>query len=261
MKAAKIELFHEWGSIQSLKCRLCLAELDLEWTSHRIDLAVFENLHADYLSINPLGLVPALRLGSEVITESSRINERLDAIAGRALLPGDEEDRARARRWTTLEDTVVHPAVRPPTFNLILKARVRAMPPGYLDAAMALHPVPARADAYRAAAAAPFDRAAIIASISIMRSVLQEMELALASSRWLAGENYSLADIGMTAFIDRLDRLAMETILNEYPLTRSWADMVRARPSFRTAQGPEWRRPDPLVDRALVAQLLASSNR
>lgn len=259
MTARPIELFHEWGSIQSLKCRICLAELGLDWTSHRINLATFENLRAGYLAINPLGLVPALRLGNEVINESSAINERLNAIADGALLPAGKHSLARVRHWTMLEDTVVHPAVRPPTFNLILKTRVKNMRPGYLETAMAGHPIAARADAYRAAATAPFDRTAVIGSIVIMRSVLLEMEKTLPNEEWLAGDTYSLADVAMTAFIDRLDRLAMEAILDEVPHTRSWAAKVRARPSFRIAQGPEWHRPDPLVDRALVAQLIAAA--
>ncbi|MDW5316934.1 glutathione S-transferase family protein [Rhizobium sp. PL01] len=259
MGAETIELFHEWGSIQSLKCRIGLAELDLPWISRRVDLAAFDNLQADYLSINPLGLVPALRCDDVVLVESSRINEWLNEIGNGALLPAGERGRESVRRWTAMEDNVVHPAVRPPTFNLILKARVQKLPPGHLETVMARHPVTARADAYRAAATAPIDRAAIIASIVTMRSVLLEMENALQDSEWLANDTYSLADVAMTAFIDRLDRLAMDTLLDAFPNTRLWAETVRTRPSFRIAQGPFGDRPDPLVDRRLVAELIAAA--
>lgn len=255
-----LELFHEWGSIQSFKVRLCLAELGLEWTSRRVDMAAFENLDAAYLDINPLGLVPTLRWQGTVIDESSVINELLNDLAeGSPLLPADPLARARARRWARVEDDVVHPAVRPPTFNLILKARVQRMQPGAFEAAIRNHPLPARAQAYRAAASAPFDRDAVIRSIRTLRDVIADMDTALRGSQWLAGATFSLGDAALAALVDRLDRLAMASLLTPYPHASAWAARIRARPSFATAQGPENARPDPLVDRHLVAGLLGAA--
>ncbi len=260
MHMGRIELFHEWGSIQSHKVRLCLAELDLPWISRRVDLAAFANLQADFLAINPLGLVPALRFGDEIVTESSRINERLNDLASGGLLPTAPDVRQRVRAWTSVADNVVHPAVRPPTFNLILKVRVQRLPAGALDAAMDRHPIAARADAYREAATAPIDCPAIIRSIATMKQVLTEMDGALSQRRWLAAETYTLADVAMSAFIDRLDRLAMSPLLDAVPNVHAWATKIRNRPSFPLAKGPETERPDPLVDCALVERLIAAAN-
>ncbi|WP_395446538.1 glutathione S-transferase family protein (plasmid) [Aminobacter sp. UC22_36] len=253
-----IELFHEWGSIQSFKVRMCLAELSLPWSSRRVDLSAFENLEAAYLAVNPRGLVPTLRWNGNVFDESSDINELLNDIADGAPLPTIEE-RARARSWTRYEDEVVHPAVRPPTFNLILKARVARLDRDYFAELMARHPLPARREAYLAAANAPFDRAAVLASIRTFRTVLERMETALAATSWLASDGFSLADVAMAAFVDRLDRLAMESLLAPLPRTADWAARIRTRPAFKTAQGPETARPDPLIDTGLVAALLAEA--
>jgi glutathione S-transferase len=252
-----IELFHEWGSIQSFKVRMCLAELGLPWTSQRVDLSRFENLDAAYLALNPKGLVPALRWNGNVFDESSDINELLDDIASGALLPVTLEERARARSWTRYEDEVVHPAVRPPTFNLILKARVIRLDRGDFAELMARHPLPTRRDAYLAAANAPFDRTAVLASVRTFRTVLERMETALTSTTWLASDNFSLADVAMAAFVDRLDRLAMEGLLTPFPLAAKWATRIRMRSAFAIAQGPDKTRPDPLIDIGLVAGLLA----
>jgi glutathione S-transferase len=259
MTAETIEIFHEWGSIQSLKCRICLAELGLPWISRRVDLAAFDNLQADYLFINPLGLVPALRCDDVVLVESSRINEWLNEIANGALLPAGERGRESVRRWTAMEDNVVHPAVRPPTFNLILKARVQKLPPGHLETVMARHPVTARADAYRAAATAPIDRAAIIASIVTMRSVLLEMENALQDSEWLA--KYLFARRCGDDSFHRSTWTGWQWRHCSMPFqTQSFGPKPYARrPSFRIAQGPFWDRPDPLVDRRLVAELITAA--
>ncbi|WP_378942170.1 glutathione S-transferase family protein [Mesorhizobium sp. ANAO-SY3R2] len=251
-----IELFHEWGSIQSFKVRLCLAELGLEWESRRVDLSRFDNLQPGYLAVNPQGLVPTLWWRGAAIDESSVINELLNELAGSPLLPGDPIERARARCWAQIEDRVVHPAVRPPTFNLILKARVAKLDRRFLEETMARHPVRERATAYIAAATAPVDRIAIIASIIGFRTIIADMERALTGSEWLAAETFSLADVAMAAFVDRLDRLAMECLFASFPHARHWAQRIRERPSFATAQGPENLRPDPLVDAALVAELI-----
>jgi len=256
---SEIELFHEWGSVQSFKVRMCLAELGLPWTSRRIDLSRFDNLAPAYLTVHPKGLVPALRWNDEVFVESSDINELLVDIGGGRLLPPSIEERARARSWARLEDEVVHPAVRPPTFNLILKARVAKIAPAEFAEMIARHPLPARRDAYLAAAHAPFDRAAVIASIRTFQDVLTKMELALTVREWLAADNFSLADVAMAAFVDRLDRLAMPALLTPFPKTSDWAARIRARPSFAAAQGPETTRPDALVDAGLVTALIAET--
>ncbi|HEV7306648.1 glutathione S-transferase family protein [Ensifer sp.] len=260
MREQPVELFHEWGSIQSFKVRICLAELGLAWVSRRIDLSRFENLEAGYLAIHPQGLVPALKIGSEVTTESSVINERLDRMAGGELLPEDADTRRRVRDWAAVEDTVVHPAVRPPTFNLILKPRLQRLSPAEIMAAMARHPLESRAEAYRQAAIAPVDVSAVIGSIVTFQSVLARMEIHLSQARWLAGGRFTLADVAMAAFIDRLDRLAMDGLLAPFPLAADWADRIRQRPSFAVAKGPEAARPDPLVDRHLVDRLMAAAD-
>lgn len=255
-----LELFHEWGSIQSFKVRFCLAELGLEWTSRRIDMAAFENLGTTYLDINPRGLVPTLRWQGAAIDESSLINEFLNDLAGHSpLLPADPLARARARRWAHVEDNVVHPAVRPPTFNLILKPRVQRMDPAVFDAAIGRHPLPARAKAYREAATAPFDRQAVIASIRILSATIAEMDKALAHGDWLAGDVFTLADVAMAALVDRLDRLAMAGLLDTCPHAAGWAARIRARPSFTAAQGPQSIRPEPLVNMNVVEGLIAEA--
>ena len=55
-----LELWHEWNSVQSFKVRVVLAEKDLAWTEHRIELLKFDHLQPQYLSLNPNGVVPTL---------------------------------------------------------------------------------------------------------------------------------------------------------------------------------------------------------
>ncbi len=52
-----------------------------------------------FLNISPLGKVPLLRVGDEVLFESAVINEYLDEIYGKSLLPKDPLNKAKHRAW------------------------------------------------------------------------------------------------------------------------------------------------------------------
>uniref|UniRef100_UPI003566BA99 glutathione S-transferase family protein n=1 Tax=Pontibacterium sp. TaxID=2036026 RepID=UPI003566BA99 len=55
------------------KVRIVLAEKDLPWTAHPIDLPNKENLQSWYLALNPLGVVPTLVHNDQPVIESSVI--------------------------------------------------------------------------------------------------------------------------------------------------------------------------------------------
>ena len=52
-----------------------------------------------FLKISPLGKVPVLRYGDEVIFESAIINEFLDEITGDSLMPSEPLTKAKQRGW------------------------------------------------------------------------------------------------------------------------------------------------------------------
>ena len=65
---------------------------------------------------------------------------------------------------------------------------------------------------------------------------LQKMEDALQSSKWLAGDLFSLADVGMTPYLNRLDMLGMlDKWTSKRPRLAAWFDRIKARPSFESS--------------------------
>lgn len=67
------------------------------------------------------------------------------------------------------------------------------------------------------------------------------MEETLRQSRWLAGDDYSLADIGAVPFIKRIDEeIAPEEITGaKHPRVAEWWAAIQARPAFAAARiGP-----------------------
>ena len=65
-------------------------------------------------------------------------------------------------------------------------------------------------------------------------SYLQKMEDALERRQWLAGDTFSLADIAMAPYVNRLDMLGMsEMWVGSRPRVTEWFERVKARESFK----------------------------
>lgn len=242
-----LELYHDWDSLCSYKVRVCLAEKDLDYAERLVSLARFENLQPGYLALNPNGVVPTLVHDGKVILESSMINEYLDDVfPDLSLRPADPVERAKMRIWVKYEDDVVHHAVRPATFQLMLKLRVKRLAPGEIEDLMASHPMPERAHAYRSWATGEVDYDAVQGSIDKFNEILARMEKSLTETAWLASDSFSLADAAMMPFVDRVEHLRLAHLWDGWPAVRDWIDRVKARPSY-SAGAPldEFRLPTP----------------
>jgi glutathione S-transferase len=82
----------------SQKVRVVLAEKDLEFERHHVDLHKGEQKSPEFLKLNPYGKVPVLIDEDVVIYDSTIINEYLDEeYPIPPLMPGDSAGRARVR--------------------------------------------------------------------------------------------------------------------------------------------------------------------
>ena len=80
---AALEGLHLWHAAMSncsQRVRLVLEEKSLRWTSHSVNLFTFEHASADYQSIHPKGLVPALVHDGRTIIDSNDIIRYLDRV-------------------------------------------------------------------------------------------------------------------------------------------------------------------------------------
>ena len=106
-----IELYHNDTSVCAQKVRFALAEKQLSWESHHLNLRAGDQQQPEYLKLNANALVPTLVDNGTVIIESTVINEYLDDTYPQAALkPMDGAGRARMRLWTKQLDESVHAA-------------------------------------------------------------------------------------------------------------------------------------------------------
>ena len=238
-----LALYHYWDSFCSFKVRFALAEKALDWESRPVDLMTFEHLEPDYLKLNPNGVVPTLVHDGAPIIESSAINEYLDEVFPTPpLRPAEPLARARMRVWVKYEDDVLHPAIRPATFNLMIKQRVAGFTDAELDRLLAHHPRPERRADFVKAARQPVDHAAVAEATALVARAIDRLEGALADGPWLAGATFSLADIAAAPFVDRLEALLLGGLWEDKPKLRDWVARLKARPGYAKALCPEGER-------------------
>jgi glutathione S-transferase len=231
-----LELYHDWRSFCSIKVRLCLAEKKLPWESRFVDLMKLEHTRPEYLALNPNGVVPTLVHDGVPIHESTLINEYLEEVFPDVpLMPQDPVERARARFWVKYEDDVLHPAIRPATFALMMAQELAARSDDELEAMVEAHPNKQRAQELVKAARSPVDEAKVEAAKRTMQTALDRIERRLNEARWLAGDTYSLADVAAAPFIDRLEELNLSGLWAARPALKDWIARTKARPAYREA--------------------------
>jgi glutathione S-transferase len=231
-----LELYHDWRSFCSIKVRLCLTEKGLPWQSRFVDLMKLEHTTPEYLKLNPNGIVPTLVHDGVPIHESTLINEYLDEVFPAVpLMPASAVDRARARFWVKYEDDVLHPAIRPATFALMMSPELAERSDEELDAMVAAHPNKQRAEELRRAARTPVDEAKVESARQTMKIALERLEQRLTEAPWLGGETYSLADIAAAPFIDRLEELNLTGLWTGKPALNDWIARTKARPAYKEA--------------------------
>lgn len=236
---AVIELYHSTHSTCSQKVRICLAEKGLAWTGHHLNLRRFDQLQPEFLALNPAGLVPVLVDGGHVLTESRIINEYLeDAYPRPRLCPEGAYARARMRLWTRYADEVATEAVKLPSFVRNIQPELQRMPRAEALAAIERMPEAGARARWRKAATEGISAEDLKPSIARLVEMVERMDRALRDAPWLAGDEYSLADIDIAPFAQRLVRIDLFGLVAERPRVNDWYARMTSRPAYASAMPP-----------------------
>ncbi|MFT3821396.1 MAG: glutathione S-transferase family protein [Rubrivivax sp.] len=234
--APALLLYHAWASTCSQKVRFALAEKELAWQGQVLDLRRFEHLSDAFLAINPDALVPVLVHDGFTVRESSVINEYLDEVFPTPpLRPAGPRGRARVAMWSRFIDDVTSPAIKKPSFAANLRPHLQALEPAFVERMLERMPSPAIAERWRHAAGDGIPPAEVEQSRAELRRSLARMSQALADQPWLAGEQFTLADINMAPFVARIDTLPGFDLAADWPRVHAWFARVRQRPAYARA--------------------------
>jgi ganglioside-induced differentiation-associated protein 1 len=140
------------------------------------------------------------------------------------------------------------------TFSSCLRHRVKRLPPKEYEKFLASTPsqsvTPQWRERRRELVTLGFDAPRLGEQYRLYDSYLDKMEKTLAHQLWLAGDTFSLADIAMTPYVNRIDMLGWPQMWEQTrPQVTAWFERIKARPAFKPAL-LDWCPPD------LTAELL-----
>jgi glutathione S-transferase len=203
-------LYHLWLCPFARKVRIVLAEKKLPF---EFEIEKVWERRDEFLALNPAGEVPVLIEASSdegpplVLSDSAAICEYLEEVCAEpGLFGGEPEARAEVRRLTAWFDQKFQREV---TVNLVdEKINKRFLGLG-----------------------AP-SSAAIRAGHANIGTHLAYVEYLIERREWLAGPDFSLADIAAAAQISCVDYVG-DVPWEGFPEAKSWYARVKSRPSMR----------------------------
>lgn len=231
-----IELYHNDMSVCAQKVRFALAEKKLRWEDHHLNLRAGDQQKPEYLRLNPNALVPTLVDHGAVIIESTVICEYLDdAYPEPPLRPSDAVGRARMRLWTKQLDEGVHAATS--VISTAIAFRYQKLAQG-MEALEAFHkkmPDPVKRERSWENVTKGVESRYFIDAVKRFNKLLRDMETSLADRPWLAGPEFSLADIGHAPYATRLDHLQLQFLWDKRPHVAAWYERLRERAAYTEA--------------------------
>ncbi|MBB3456556.1 glutathione S-transferase [Rhizobium sp. BK313] len=175
------------------KARVLFGLLNIPYRSRLVSIFEGESRTDAFLDLNPAGSIPVLELeDGRTIAESNAILTYL--AEGTPFLPTDRYQRAKVMQWLFFEQYHVEPVIGTLRFWTLT---------GRLEINQAM------VAAKRAAAA----------------RTLAALERSLTDTLFLAGKEFSIADIAVYAYGHRAEDCGF--VLADYPALLSWFDRVR----------------------------------
>jgi len=194
-----------WGrrsSVNVQKVLWTLAELDIPFVRETVGGSFGGNRDADFLRMNPNGLIPVILDGDVTMFESNAIVRYLAARYRAGLLrPHDDRSLAWAEQWMEWQQSSVYPHV-----SAIFWNNVR-LPPDKRDAA------------------------AVAAAEKAIVEPLKIADRHLAQHDWFAGEKFSFGDIVMGCIFWRY--MALDCMKPDMPHVMEWFEALKRREPYR----------------------------
>lgn len=230
-QSQEIILFHAARSNCSARVRLLLAEKSLPWTSRMINLQLQENRTPDYFAVNPKGLVPAIIHDGWVVTESNDVLAYLEhTFPAPRFTPLAADAKAAMADWLSLSETLHLPGVK--TLNYSRRSRV-SMPDVRSISYRALQKDPDLLEFHEKAARGGFTVSEQHAATALLDDALRRMDQVLARQPWLAGGEYSLADIAWVTTMPTLTRCGFDFTPCAHVI--EWHQRISIRPAYLAA--------------------------
>lgn len=200
-----MKLYGNPGSTCTRKVLMTLAESNTQADFQTIDLATAEHKKQPHLSRQPFGQIPVLDDDGFEFFESRAICRYVIEKSGGALIPKDLKARAVMEQFISIETSNFTPHAMKYIYNYVFKR--------------------------------PQDPAVLEAATKGLETAFGVLENQLAKNTYLAGSEFTLADVCFMPYIEYGMATPMKEMVAKHPHVAAWWNRVSERPTWRKVVG------------------------
>lgn len=187
------------------KVLMTLAETGMPFEMNVVDFAKGEHKGEANLARQPFGRVPALDDDGFQLFESRAMARYLNDKAGGKLVPSDPKARAKMEQWISIETSEFSAHAMKFVYHHVFK---RPQEPAVLEAAG-----------------------------KALEVTLGVMEKQLKATPFLAGSDFSLADVSFMPYLEYTMATPAKDIYARFPHVMTWWNKIAERPTWQKAIG------------------------
>jgi glutathione S-transferase len=200
-----IKLFGNPMSTCTRKVLMTLAETNTPFELAAIDLMKGEHKGDEHVRRQPFGRIPAIEDGDFKMFESRAICRYIARKVGSDILPTDLQTYAKTEQWISVETSEFSAHAMKFVLHHSFK---REQEPAVLEAAG-----------------------------KALEVTCTAMDKQLASTPFLAGGTFTLADVGFMPYIEYAMATPAKEIFAKHPHVSSWWNKIHERPAWQRATG------------------------
>ena len=247
MSNPNITLYHANWSFCSQMVRVALLEKDFSFNKCHIKLCdqypEGENIDKDFLAINPLGTVPAIKIDENIICGSEEIIYQLDKIDSNnthSLYPNNI-DESEIRKWasdTTITDGVEFAStlgtIMPVFSSPLLQYMIKQLPFSSIMKILLRHPRKDRKMIFIAMYFGNPSKKIPFLGIKNYVDEILKLEKLFSDGRTFFYDTFSHVDINLMCVFNRLTDLGLEkTVSYKTPFIFKYWNNLKSRKSYK----------------------------
>lgn len=179
--------------------RMCANALGLEYEYIQVNMSEGEHKSEKYLALNPVGKVPAIDDDGFTVFESAAIMKYLCRKNGANYYPQDLLKQAIVDQWLSFVCVHIYMALARVLFNKVVGLLIGA----------------------------PVDEQSLKTGYEFLARFLPVIEGQLKKTKYLAGDELSIADFALLANVDPAE--VVELDLTPYPKLSAWRENLQAQ--------------------------------
>ncbi|KAL8160690.1 hypothetical protein V2J09_002227 [Rumex salicifolius] len=186
----------------------CLHEKEVEFELVPVNLFTAEHTQPSFLSKNPFGKIPVLEDGDLTLFESraitSYVSEKYKEQGSDLIKHDNLLEAALVKQWMEVESQNYNPNIQPIIYQVFV--------------------VPLQGK--------EADQTIIDTHVNELSKVLDIYETRLTTTKYLAGDFYSLADLHCIPYTFYLMKTEFAKLINDRPHVKAWWEDISSRPAF-----------------------------